>query len=193
MLLFVRMSNDTKDKIVEAATELFCTLSYHKVSTRLIAQKAGCAHSLLHRHWSSKEELFVDVLRSARTELFTNQAKHIYPGMSLAAGVTKSLYARNERIFILLRHFLGNEDFGNVLDEYLKDSPLPLDDLPNKKLKGVPEIDRDSILTILIAALIVPFDRLVAPYIGEGRAAKAQDNVLHAIIRLAYHVEEVER
>lgn len=195
MLLFVQMSNstETKDKIVEAATELFCTLSYHKVTTRLIAQKAGCAHSLLHRHWSSKEELFTDVLKSARMELFANQAKHIHPDSSFAVGATKSLYARDERIFILLRHFLGNDDFGNVLERYLKESPLPLDDLPQKRLKGVPEIDRDSLLTILLTALIVPFDRLMTPYLGESRAAKAQDNVLHALIRLAYHIEEGDK
>ena len=183
------MGQTTRQRILVAATELWCELSYHKVSTRLIAQKAGCAHSLLHRHWASKEALFTDVLIDARSAFFEKAAGRIRADDSLPMTFTKTLYARNEKIFILLRHFLGNDEFPGVLEKYLEGSPFPLDNLPHRSLENAPEIDRDSLLMILVVALTVPAERLLTPYIGKSRAQRAHDNCLHALIRMTYSIK----
>lgn len=68
------MAQETRDRIVAAALELFSEKSFDGASTREIAAKAGVTQPLLNYHFRSKEELWqaaVDsifsVLRSTMT------------------------------------------------------------------------------------------------------------------------------
>tara|TARA_Y100000114_G_C11755610_1_gene326693 strand:+ start:919 stop:1512 length:594 start_codon:yes stop_codon:yes gene_type:complete len=51
-----------KDGILKVATELFKYHGKSKTSIRQIAQKASVSHSLLHKHWISKDDLYLDCL-----------------------------------------------------------------------------------------------------------------------------------
>lgn len=52
----------TKDKIREAADELFCRVGYDGVSVRDIAERAGVNKALVFYHFESKTELFERIL-----------------------------------------------------------------------------------------------------------------------------------
>lgn len=51
-----------KDDILRKATELFKLHGKAKTSIRQIAQEASVSHSLLHKHWISKDDLYLDCL-----------------------------------------------------------------------------------------------------------------------------------
>jgi len=54
----------TKERILNAAFELISSKGYLGASTREIAKSAGVAEVTLFRHFTSKENLFTEVLRS---------------------------------------------------------------------------------------------------------------------------------
>ncbi len=56
------MAQDTHDKILEAADQLFGELGFEAASTRLIAERSGTNKALIHYHFKSKDELFGVVL-----------------------------------------------------------------------------------------------------------------------------------
>lgn len=53
----------TRDAILDAALELFAREGYDRTSVREIARQAGLSQAGLLHHFSSKEQLFLDVLR----------------------------------------------------------------------------------------------------------------------------------
>jgi len=57
----------TKERILNAAFELFSSKGYLGASTREISKAAGVAEVTLFRHFNSKENLFAEVLRSFST------------------------------------------------------------------------------------------------------------------------------
>lgn len=57
----------TRERILDAALEVFAALSFEGASTRAIATKAGVTQPLLNYHFSSKDELW----RAAVDRLFT--------------------------------------------------------------------------------------------------------------------------
>lgn len=52
-----------REEILEIALDLFARKSYDRVSVREIAREAGLSQAGLLHHFSSKEELFLEVLR----------------------------------------------------------------------------------------------------------------------------------
>ncbi len=54
----------TREQIAEAAYQLFMEHGFHATSMRQIAQKAGIALGGIYNHYASKDEIFVEVLRT---------------------------------------------------------------------------------------------------------------------------------
>ncbi|MEJ2549991.1 MAG: TetR/AcrR family transcriptional regulator [Anaerolineales bacterium] len=55
-------STDTRQRLIQAAAELFATLGYARATTRKIAAEAGVSEVTLFRHFGSKKNLFAAVL-----------------------------------------------------------------------------------------------------------------------------------
>jgi AcrR family transcriptional regulator len=53
----------TRDRILDAATELIHEVGLAHATTKAIAQRSGLAEGTIYKHFSSKEELFLQVLR----------------------------------------------------------------------------------------------------------------------------------
>ena len=53
------------DRIREAAREEFAKRGYHGARVQRIARAAGCNVAIIYRHWTSKETLYVDLLKDA--------------------------------------------------------------------------------------------------------------------------------
>ena len=47
----------TRDRLLEAARELFTTAGYHATTTPILAQRAGVAEGTIYRHFPSKSAL----------------------------------------------------------------------------------------------------------------------------------------
>ena len=52
----------TRERILDAGSQLMGTIGLIRATTKEIARAAGCSEAALYKHFSSKEELFVAVL-----------------------------------------------------------------------------------------------------------------------------------
>lgn len=53
-----------REQLIEVATRLFAAAGYDATTTAAIAQAAGVTEPILYRHFRSKQELFVAIVRS---------------------------------------------------------------------------------------------------------------------------------
>ena len=58
-----RRPRDTRDQILDVATDLFIELGYDKTSLREIAERVGVTKAALYYHFESKEEIFRTLLQ----------------------------------------------------------------------------------------------------------------------------------
>ena len=72
-------SIDKKEKLIEAAYELFCERGYYKTTTPEVARRAGLAVGSLYAYFKDKDDLFMAALDlydarfdSMRTELLAD-------------------------------------------------------------------------------------------------------------------------
>lgn len=63
------MEAPTKERIFDAATDLFYRQGYNATSLRQIADEVGLQVGSLYNHMSSKEQLLFDIMREVMTEL----------------------------------------------------------------------------------------------------------------------------
>lgn len=56
-------------RIIDAAHQLMLTIGLARATTKEIARAAGCSEAALYKHFPSKEELFVAVLRERLPKL----------------------------------------------------------------------------------------------------------------------------
>ena len=88
----------TRDRILDAALDLFSELSYDGATTREIAARAGVTQPLLHYHFSSKDELWcaaVDRIFAELNEALSGRAQGL-------RGVDDLTVAK-----LLIREFVG--------------------------------------------------------------------------------------
>lgn len=57
------MPSDTRDRILDAATEVMARRGLAGATTKEIARAAGCSEALLYKHFPDKEEIFFAVIR----------------------------------------------------------------------------------------------------------------------------------
>lgn len=57
------MPSDTRDRILDAATEVMTRRGLAGATTKEIARAAGCSEALLYKHFPDKEEIFFAVIR----------------------------------------------------------------------------------------------------------------------------------
>ncbi|MFC7307535.1 TetR/AcrR family transcriptional regulator [Streptomyces monticola] len=63
------MQKPARGRILEAAHELMLTIGLARATTKEIAKAAGCSEAALYKHFASKEELFVSVLKERLPQL----------------------------------------------------------------------------------------------------------------------------
>lgn len=87
--------NNTKEKILLAALELFSSNGYEATSVSDIASKLGITKGALYKHYKSKRDIFNSILE--RMELYDSQGAQEYdlPEESLSADEEKYRSANN--------------------------------------------------------------------------------------------------
>jgi len=92
-----------RDEILEIALEHFAVKGYDRVSVREIARECGLSQAGLLHHFSSKEELFLEVLRRRDDRSGENyEPEHVHSVERLVSAV-----ARNAREPGLVRLFVS--------------------------------------------------------------------------------------
>src|SRR4051794_29162592 len=66
---------ERRDRILDAAVEAFAERGYHATSVGEIAAAAGITKPVLYDHFGSKQELFVELMETARDELTRRSAE----------------------------------------------------------------------------------------------------------------------
>lgn len=61
--------NESRDKILEAATTIFTQTSFHNVAVEEIARSAGVAHGLVFHYFGTKARLYEEVSQAAADKL----------------------------------------------------------------------------------------------------------------------------
>ncbi|CAM3892661.1 HTH-type transcriptional regulator TtgR [Vibrio aerogenes CECT 7868] len=54
-------AENTRQQIMQVATDLFCEFGYARVSLRMISEKAQISHSLIRHHFGSKEQIWYSI------------------------------------------------------------------------------------------------------------------------------------
>ena len=58
-----------KDRILETAARLFAERGFSRTSTSLLAKEAGVAEGTIFRHFKSKDDIFLELIRSLREKI----------------------------------------------------------------------------------------------------------------------------
>ena len=61
--------NDTRDRILQTATDMFVEQGYDKTSLREIAERVGVTKAALYYHFESKEEIFRTLMQPVLTAM----------------------------------------------------------------------------------------------------------------------------
>jgi AcrR family transcriptional regulator len=102
------LRNGVRDRILATALDEFYTSGFHAATMRTIAKNAGCSAANLYNHFENKDELLVEILRSASDEQFTATRNAVRKAGATpveqwrAAVVAHSLYtAQNQRACVV--------------------------------------------------------------------------------------------
>ena len=63
------MKTSRKSQIVNLAGRLFAKGGYNKVTTKTIAEKCNITEAALYKHFKSKEEIYLEVLKTIQTKV----------------------------------------------------------------------------------------------------------------------------
>jgi TetR/AcrR family transcriptional regulator len=187
------------ERLWEASRIEFSLRGYHGARVQGIARRAGCNVALLYRHWSSKQGLYLDVLRAMWQGMLHEVVALVETGRGAPAVVGAYLDANMRDAVgaqILIREFL---DGGPFLSQILAAEPALVE--PLRRVAGalaesgpdgqVFRAGVDPMLAVLsiggLAALVASAHDATGPFFPEPIAPEAwrkhlYDLLLHGII-----------
>jgi AcrR family transcriptional regulator len=144
------------ERIREAARDEYAKRGFHGARVQRIARAAGCNVAIIYRHWTSKETLYVDILRSAWLAASREIEASLQRGPVAPSGAIE-LFA----------------------DALFRD-PLGAQILVREYLDGAPHIQK---LAEKEPALLEPLRRATATFGAGDWQRHAAELVLHGLLR----------
>lgn len=95
--------NDTRERILLAALELFAADGYEAVSVSQIAGKLGITKGALYRHYQNKRDIFESILRRMEEKDAQQARDHFVPEGTLAEGEAAYHAATLDNLFAFAR------------------------------------------------------------------------------------------
>src|SRR4051794_9207113 len=68
-----------REQLIDVATKLFAGFGYDATTTAAIAKAAGVTEPILYRHFKSKQDLFVAIVRAVSDQTIANWREEIAP------------------------------------------------------------------------------------------------------------------
>lgn len=99
---------DAKERVLEAALEVFSQKGFHPATMDEIAEKAGVGKGTLYRHFETKEKLFSELVRIRLDQLEKNAVAAIDAQDDVLAMISKYIriyfefFDRNQRLYRLI-------------------------------------------------------------------------------------------
>ncbi len=130
-----KMSLATKDKIMEAGLRLFSRKGFSMTSIKEIAQTAGISTGLIYRHFSTKEELFGELLKNTIIEMsksiqfFDSDISPAQTFTKLASGLLEDIQSSEELsdYFLLITRCILEKEALPQMEEFKKADLLLFD------------------------------------------------------------------
>ncbi len=116
-----KRGNERRRELMDFAAERFATRGYHSTSVTDIVQGIGVGKGVFYWYFSSKDELFLEILREAMVDLrraqqeaIGNEADAVH---RIEIGIRSSLMwlDKNRNLFALLEFAANEERFGPAL------------------------------------------------------------------------------
>jgi AcrR family transcriptional regulator len=115
--------NGKREQIIAAATNILRKENFQNMKTASIAREAGIAEGTIYRYFSSKRELFLEVLKSVSTSLGRVFLKVIDPNRGLKEnllGLAEKFYNQRDEVEVLYR--ILYKAFSEVEDEDIREA-----------------------------------------------------------------------
>ena len=196
--------DERRAQLIELGTRLFSTRPYEEISIDDVAEEAGISKGLLYHYFGGKKEFYVEVLRAASEELrrITEPDPTLSPGDRLRASVDAHLnyVEHNSKVYAAIyRSGAIAQEANDILEEhrevvlgyFLRDfgitKPRPVLRAALRAWMSMvegacldwiahPEVDRDSLRSLLIAGYAAMMARTVEL---DPRTARLLEKVLH--------------
>ena len=172
-------SENTENRILEAAEAEFLEQGYDGARTISIAERAGVTHAMLHYYFRTKEQLFhrileekVDALVHSVITAFTNPGKPFLQRIEEGISAHFDFLASNPKIPLFIVREIGKRDLG--IEDKLHGNVAPLfmkiqSEINELADKGeVKPIDPVMLFLDIISQNVFPFMifPIVAPVLG---------------------------
>ena len=132
---------DAKDRVLEAALEVFSQKGFHPATMDEIAEKAGVGKGTLYRHFETKEKLFAELVRLRLEELEGNAVAAIDGSDDVLTMISKYItvyfefFDQNQRLYRLIMK--EDLDLGeHSPDQYFKKVMRAVPNLKRKVFEG---------------------------------------------------------
>ena len=118
--------NERRTQILEIATQIFVEKGYHDTRTKSIAEACGVTEPVIYKHFSSKEELFLEVISSIAGETFNEIIfdKNTDTGRVISSFVLNRA-GKVEKTFSLFKRLLSELLENEKIRRYYYDKYLP--------------------------------------------------------------------
>ncbi|MGC9194822.1 MAG: TetR/AcrR family transcriptional regulator [Syntrophobacteraceae bacterium] len=132
---------DAKERILEAALEVFSQKGFHTATMDEIAEKAGVGKGTLYRHFETKKKLFAALVRIRLDELEKNSEEVIDANEDVLAMISNYIriyfqfFDQNQRLYRLIMKE-GLDLVEHSPDQYLKKVMRTIPNLKRKVYEG---------------------------------------------------------
>ena len=160
----------SKEKIIEAAIEVFFDKGFDAASMREIAEKAGLTKPMIYYHFKNKEALYVALLEE-NLELFCQGLESLLtkdsdPRMTFSAIIDffEQTFAKGAKVYnIIQREIIGNGHYVDLLTEkyFIKVSQRIAGFLQQGQQQGFirPDLDAQLAEVSLVSILLLYFSQ----------------------------------
>ncbi len=195
---------DTREKILKAARQVFVEKGIDGARMQEIADLAGVNKALLHYYYSSKENLYQEIIESIFSQFFQNVTQIINSAHSIEEQIRFFIdehvnFIEQNRDFLKLLGFellRGNDSFFEKFEQTIKNQFQFPQRLSSLLLKGMEEgtIRKHSPMQTIISVVsmdvfyffALPLFKKIIPGIAENEAAFLEDRK-NAITDLLLH------
>nr|WP_269136917.1 TetR/AcrR family transcriptional regulator [Vibrio cincinnatiensis] len=157
-----------RERLIHYARELFVVMPYDKVSTRLIAQKAGVNIAMIRYYFGSKAGLFETMLRETFIPMQQQMHKLVVEGSHKHLADLMRTYYREmlnvpqfPRLVMQVMQMPSSDSQRKLVEKVIFDVTQPVQEIIFEKLKqqGVirPEMDPQLCRVSYISLMVFPF------------------------------------
>ncbi len=166
-----RNRTQAREKLIFHARELFMVMSYDKVSTRLVAEKAGVNVAMIRYYFGSKEGLFETVIRENMKPIVQHMTQLVNDGGQETLRGVMSLYYQTmlktpqfPKLIIRMMSMPESNVMRTIAEKVFEDAMKPARDFLFERLskEGVfrseldPELCKMTFFNLMIFPFIAP-------------------------------------